>query len=185
MEFRKIKSLKFLYEISEDGRIFRNIKSKKQLRLTKNNRNYWLAHGNINGIRFTKTVHSLVAECWLGDKPNNYEIDHIDHNLNNNHYTNLRYVIHSENNLNRVMPLTQPVLISYNNNEIYFNTSQKAAKYISEQLNKSYSSIRWKLHKRRKYILGYKIQYIHNNFAETGNSCFTEQGTVQINKDVN
>ena len=29
-EFRKIPSLKFLYEVSEDGRIFRNVKSKKQ-----------------------------------------------------------------------------------------------------------------------------------------------------------
>ena len=29
-EMRKIPSLQFLYEISEDGRIIRNVKSKKQ-----------------------------------------------------------------------------------------------------------------------------------------------------------
>lgn len=32
-EFRKIPSLDFMYEISEDGRIFRNVKSKKQLKI--------------------------------------------------------------------------------------------------------------------------------------------------------
>ena len=31
LEFRKIPSLKYLYEISEDGRIMRNAKSKKQI----------------------------------------------------------------------------------------------------------------------------------------------------------
>ena len=167
MEFRKIKSLKYLYEISEDGRIFRNIKSKKQLKLVKNNRNYWLAFGSINGIKFTVTVHSLVAECWLGPCPSNYEIDHIDKNKDNNHYTNLRYVTHSENNLNRIMSWKQPVSVQYNDSILYFDTSQKAAQYLATQLNKSYSSIRWKLHKRRKYILGYYITYIPNNFAET------------------
>ena len=30
LEFRKIKSLKYLYEINENGTIFRNVKSKKQ-----------------------------------------------------------------------------------------------------------------------------------------------------------
>ena len=30
LEFRKIKSLDFLYEINENGTIFRNVKSKKQ-----------------------------------------------------------------------------------------------------------------------------------------------------------
>ena len=31
LEFRKIASLNFFYEVREDGRIFRNVKSKKWL----------------------------------------------------------------------------------------------------------------------------------------------------------
>ena len=33
LEFRKIKSLKYLYEVNENGTIFRNVKSKKQLKI--------------------------------------------------------------------------------------------------------------------------------------------------------
>ena len=33
LEFRKLKSLKYLYEVNENGTIFRNVKSKKQLRI--------------------------------------------------------------------------------------------------------------------------------------------------------
>ena len=33
LEFRKIKSLKFLYEINENGTILRNVKSKKQIKI--------------------------------------------------------------------------------------------------------------------------------------------------------
>ena len=41
-EFRKIPSLKFLYEVSDDGRIFRNVKSKRQLKI----------HSDIDGNRY-------------------------------------------------------------------------------------------------------------------------------------
>ena len=33
LEFRKIKSLKYLYEINSNGTILRNVKSKKQLKI--------------------------------------------------------------------------------------------------------------------------------------------------------
>ena len=33
LEFRKIKSLKFLYEINENGTILRNVKSKKHIKM--------------------------------------------------------------------------------------------------------------------------------------------------------
>ena len=46
-------------------------------------------------------IHKVVAECWLGDKPDGYEVDHIDRNSHNNHYSNLRYVTRSEQMKNR------------------------------------------------------------------------------------
>ena len=48
-------------------------------------------------------MHRIVAECWLGDRPEGYEIDHIDRNTHNNKYTNLRYVTHSVQMKNRVL----------------------------------------------------------------------------------
>lgn len=162
VEFRKIKSLYFLYEISEDGRIFRNVKSKKIYKQYKTYRGYWCIDVSIKGERIYRTVHSLVAECWLGDKPEGYEIDHIDRNPDNNNYRNLRYVTHSENNLNRNMGWKVPVMVKYKS-EIGWTTFEdlnSCAQYISTILDKPFKTVRWKLSKRRHNIFGFDIKYI-------------------------
>lgn len=125
-QFRKIASLQYLYEVNASGRIVRNVKSKKRIAQRKTHQGYWIITVSIKGQRFDKTVHSLVAECWLGRKPDGYEIDHADKNKDNNHYKNLRYVTHSENNLNRVMKWKRPVTIIKNGEPIYFETSKNA-----------------------------------------------------------
>lgn len=102
VEFRKIPSLYFLYEVSEDGRIVRNVKSKHQLWQDKDRGGYYRVSVFIKGKQVHRLVHTLVAECWLGEKPEGYECDHIDHNNHNNHYKNLRYVTRAENLKNRV-----------------------------------------------------------------------------------
>ena len=162
IKFRKIKSLQFLYEISEDGRIFRNVKSKKVYKQFKTYRGYWVISISIKGEKIYRTVHSLVAECWLGDKPDGYEIDHIDRNPDNNNYRNLRYVTHSENNLNRNMCWQIPVAIKYNTDIswICFDNLKSCANYISTTLNVPFNTVRWKLSKRRHNIFGFDIKYI-------------------------
>ena len=102
VEFRKIPSLKFLYEVSEDGRTVRNVKSKHQLAMDQDRGGYYRVSPFIDGKQIHRFVHILVAECWLGPKPEGMECDHIDRNIHNNHYTNLRYVTRSENHENRV-----------------------------------------------------------------------------------
>ena len=102
IEFRKIPSLYFLYEVSEDGRIVRNVKSKHQLWQDKDRGGYYRVSVFIKGKQVHRLVHTLVAECWHGAKPKGYECDHIDGNNHNNHYTNLRYVTREENLRKRV-----------------------------------------------------------------------------------
>lgn len=102
VKFRKIPSLKFLYEVSEDGRIVRNVKSKHQLRMEQDRGGYYRVSPVLNGKQVHRLVHLLVAECWYGAKPDGLECDHIDHNNKNNHYTNLRYVTRAENLAQRV-----------------------------------------------------------------------------------
>lgn len=102
VKFRKIPSLKFLYEVSEDGRIVRNVKSKHHLRQEQERGGYYRVHPVLNGKQVHRLVHLLVAECWLGAKPEGLECDHIDRDRHNNHYTNLRYVTRKENHKNRV-----------------------------------------------------------------------------------
>lgn len=46
---------------------------------------------------FQRNVHVLVAEAFLGQKPNGYQVDHIDNDKSHNYITNLRYVTLKEN----------------------------------------------------------------------------------------
>lgn len=82
--------------ISVDHDIF--IWNKKHINEGKslNNAGYHMVHTR----RGTKLVHRLVAEAWLLDSTNyynNYEVDHIDGNKENNHRLNLDIVSHKEN----------------------------------------------------------------------------------------
>ena len=169
LEFRKIKSLKYLYEVNENGTIFRNVKSKKQ---NKKVLDIYLKDGTKRVM-----IHKVVAECWLGDCPYGYEVDHIDRNPHNNDYRNLRYVTHSEQMKNRVLShriinqakqnclnhsltvLAKPVRIKNENEEIYFRSMTKCAEYLAKKYNKTSESIRYKLKAKRHHIFDYDIFY--------------------------
>lgn len=183
-EFRKIKSLQFLYEISCDGTILRNVKSKKHIKISldyhHSNIGYYSAFISIKGKVYHLSIHKLVAECWLGDKPDGYEIDHIDRNPHNNYYKNLRYVTHNEQMKNRVLGehiinqgkqnclnysltvLAVPiVLINTNTNErLEFRSMTKASEFLSNYYNKNnVESFRYKFKKRRSHIYDFDVIY--------------------------
>lgn len=181
-EYRKIKSLNFLYEISSDGEV-RNVKSKKILkyetdkdgyyRLTFNNKS--LSKQNIH--RF---VHQLVMECWGPEKPGpEYQIDHIDRNRKNPDITNLRWVTVKENAQNRdnsiykdkftdedreksSMVVSKPIT----NGEMNFKNSYEAAVYIKNKLNLTSNLTTMSNHIRncangnRKIAYGFKWTFI-------------------------
>ena len=181
LEFRKIKSLQFLYEVNENGTIFRNTKSKKQLKIKldmhNSNKGYYTTWVNIKGKVIRVPIHRVVAECWLGDRPDNMQIDHIDRNTHNNHYTNLRYVNHSQQMKNRVLSeriteqgkknlyewtmkyVAKPVVIKNKDEEIKFESMTKCAEYLSTIYQVKPEHIRSKLKKRRKHIYDYDIIY--------------------------
>lgn len=96
------KSLKGYYKISEDGEVWRlrqgpgaRINRPLSVRFTK----YGYRMVKITVDRDTKlrTVHSLVAEAFLGERPLGLVINHRDGNHLNNHFTNLEYVTQREN----------------------------------------------------------------------------------------
>ena len=194
-EFRKIPSLKFLYEVSEDGRIFRNVKSKKQNKIIVD------YHHSEKGYCFTFIyregkvqripIARVVAECWLGVKPEGYEIDHIDRNSLNNHYTNLRYVTKSDQMKNRDhskisakgsenlaayrQSIMKPVKLVKGDVKKEFESQTAAARYLATEFNKTVEHIRAKLKRRRKNIYGYEVIYLN---VETVCTRATAQETV-------
>lgn len=110
-EFRKIPSLKFMYEIDNKG-ILRNVKSKK------------IHHGDVDvngyhryGFRqktLNKTVKTqrLVAEVWLkGFNPDNV-VHHKDYDKLNNHIENLEQMSSSEHGRKHIMLLSKKERIS-------------------------------------------------------------------------
>lgn len=50
-----------------------------------------------NGREYTRNIHKLVAENFLGDRPEGMEINHKDGNKRNNCLENLEYVTRKEN----------------------------------------------------------------------------------------
>lgn len=57
LEFRKVPSLDFLYEVSEDGRFLRNVKSKKYMMAVKKDSDYVFPKLNVR-------KQDLLDECW-------------------------------------------------------------------------------------------------------------------------
>lgn len=200
LEFRKIKSLKYLYEVNENGTIFRNVKSKKQLKIKLDMHHseygYYTTFIHVGGRRADSktirvTIHKVVAECWLGDCPPGMQVDHIDRNAHNNHYTNLRYVTineqvknrdHSkisvqgtknilESNAKRMIP----VHISGVNTEMDFCSQSECSRYLGMWYNTDPERIRSRLKKKRSHIFDFDIAYRN---AETVHDGSTEQETA-------
>lgn len=193
LEFRKIKSLDFLYEINENGTILRNVKSKKQLKIFLDHhhseKGYYTCFISFKGKVKRLTIHNLVAECWLGDRPEGYVIDHIDRNTENNHYSNLRYCTISENMKNRVLGehvikqatrnchdyvmkyLAKRVRIKKDKFEKEFLSMTQCAEWLANEYSTKTEHMRSKLKKRRSHIYDYDIIYLN---AETRHVDSTE-----------
>tara|TARA_R110001599_G_scaffold15689_1_gene65255 strand:+ start:788 stop:1048 length:261 start_codon:yes stop_codon:yes gene_type:complete len=69
----------------------------------KSNNNYHKVMVRYDGVKRNMRVHRLVAETFLANDNNLPQVDHIDRCRFNNHISNLRWVTHSENMLNRDM----------------------------------------------------------------------------------
>ena len=98
-EWRLLASLNNRYEVSDTGKI-RNAKSKKELATFENRFGYYILQVcPQKGERKERQVHVLVAEAFIGKRPNGYVINHKDGNKKNNVPSNLEYVTSAENNI--------------------------------------------------------------------------------------
>lgn len=185
LEFKPIPSLDNKYEINENGTIFRNAKTKKPLKIILDMHHsltgYYATFICLNGTVKRLMIHKLVAEAWIGPIPEGLEVDHIDRNSHNNHYTNLRYVTHSEQMKNRklsiriieqakincrkylVEKVMKPVkIISPKGDILDFNSFTECSKYLAKIFKIGVEQIRrGVLGKRKVEYNGYKIIYVN------------------------
>lgn len=90
------------YEISSHGRFRRSTPGRKTeagklLTLTKLKIGYHVVQPVINGKNVMKYIHHLVAEAFIGPRPDGFDINHRDGVKTNNRVDNLEYVTHAEN----------------------------------------------------------------------------------------
>lgn len=92
------------YEISNFGNCRRKLKTGdyNNVKGYIYNRGYKCIQLKRDGKRITKLFHHLVAEQFIGPRPEGLIVDHIDRNKLNNNVSNLRYVTYTENNRNTV-----------------------------------------------------------------------------------
>ena len=168
LEFRKIPSLYFLYEVNCDGTIIRNVKSKRHLKCFRKIHNskteYWCTQINIKHKVRKVFLHNVVAECWLGQKPDGMQTDHIDRNSLNNHYTKFQDKLMQNLALGGCITV-KPVRLKKDEEIFDFPSMRKAAKFLATQYEgikeKSFYD---KLYHKRKKIFDYEIEYLN---AET------------------
>lgn len=92
--FKEVEGTNGNYEVSNLGRIKSKANNHAIILKPQINRNgYERLQLSIEGQRYSKFVHSLVAVAWLKQPKNlEYEVHHIDGNKRNNKASNLEYL---------------------------------------------------------------------------------------------
>ena len=87
------------YEISNFGNLRRKLNNGeyKNIKGSIMNKGYRYIQLIRNGKRKNLLFHHLVACIFIGERPEKFDIDHIDRNKLNNNVLNLRYISHKDN----------------------------------------------------------------------------------------
>ena len=89
------------YSVTKDGRVW-SYKNKKWLISSKVPNGYLTVGLCKNNKSFTKLVHRLVLEAYIGGCTKNMECRHLDGNKSNNNLPNLCWGTRHENELDKV-----------------------------------------------------------------------------------
>lgn len=65
------------------------------------NKGYVRVSFKLEGKLYHRAVHSLVLEAFIGERPEQFEADHIDYDITNNKLENLRWLHHIDNKRRR------------------------------------------------------------------------------------
>ena len=83
------------YWIYPDGRVFSE-RSERFLTATLSRKDYLQVNLRQNGATRKKRIHRLVAEAFIPNPENKFQVDHIDNDKTNNNVSNLQWVTATE-----------------------------------------------------------------------------------------
>lgn len=91
------------YEVSNFGNVRRILLNGeiKIINCSIINRGYKYFQTKRMNKRINHLIHQIVSKLFIGERPENLVIDHIDRNKLNNNITNLRYITQKENCFNQ------------------------------------------------------------------------------------
>lgn len=94
--WKHIGGYKGLYQISNLGTIY-DCEVNEPIKTYKSSNGYLITSLKKYGKWYINVVHRLVAEAFIGERPKNHDINHIDGNKLNNKANNLEYCTRKEN----------------------------------------------------------------------------------------
>lgn len=95
--YGNVRSIDRVVKEHRNGKIFEKRIKGKLLSFIESDQGYLSVGISNNGIDKNYLVHHLVALTFLGPCPKGYQVNHIDGRKKNNRYTNLEYVLPSDN----------------------------------------------------------------------------------------
>jgi len=87
MNLRQIPSFP-AYSVTDNGVVY---KDGSPIKIGKTHDRYPRVTLRKNGKSYTRAVHTLVAEAFIGLRPKGFDVCHNDGSKDNNHISNLRY----------------------------------------------------------------------------------------------
>ncbi|WP_297638219.1 HNH endonuclease [uncultured Clostridium sp.] len=172
--FVDVKGYEGLYKVSNYGKVL-SVKSGKVRKNCKKTRKcgkidfYVNLHKNNQEKRFA--IHRLVGEAFVPNPERKTQINHIDGNPSNNHYSNLEWVTPYENIRHAIENKLQrdrrtyeagskpKGILIYNQNErIEFKSIGECAEYLDKENKKSVKNCLSRAVKKGYKVKGYTVE---------------------------
>ena len=156
-DWRDIENYEGLYKVNEYGDVLSiGYEKKKLLKPLLSNCGYLRVELYKNGIRKFHSVHRLVATAFCEGAEDFEEVNHVDEDKTNNHYSNLEWCTREYNNNYGTRTEKSSVKVRCVELNMIFNSISEAGRYVKTNSSHISACCRGK----RKTTGGYHWEYV-------------------------